>query len=672
MRNPSRSGRGWWLVCLLLSACGRQLPGNVTPAERAAPAAPEADCDKTSWIAGTTELCKGRLIYRDYVYDDYGAGGGVPATAPPGGGSLVSSAGNARYPVGAENTADLVRFELHLAGKEVEVEFELNTLYERGQILAALALDADNNPATGSVQLLGLRVAGADEVHEFREGDPASNLIRGRFTRPAGTRWKLWAVLAQADGTVMNLAFRGPDERATTGSFWEDQQAAALAQADISTFAASVDVDELERGVTRAAVVGPGLHQRVYTSAYTLPPGEGISVDGVPGRHGRTDSGCEQYFNYLGRYQPYGIYLPATPGPHSLVVNLHGCGDNHASQISGAGFQRQFGEELNRIIVSPLGRGSVGWFSDISERDVLDVMDDVLAQHPVDAEQVTISGYSMGGYGALRLGAYYPDRFAAVVSWVGNTGHLFNTPLPGNPLPGFEELASGASGAQENVIDLVGNLLHVPVVGLYSGGDYLVPVSTALTLLQQLMNAAGGVYDFYLHPAAEHLTYAVLDSWRKEAEFTAGRERVRSPSRVVYRIDPALDFPEYAIRHDAAYWISGIVARDAGYADVDVTSLACGLPQPQYESGQDSGVGPLVLAWLRSYRRAAAALPLAARNRLEGRLANVAALDIDARAACLGPGLDYRIETDGPVQLDLGDGRRLQIEAAGLHEGVLP
>lgn len=45
--------------------------------------------------------------------------------------------------------------------------------------------------------------------------------------------------------------------------------------------------------------------------------------------------------------------------------------------------------------------------------DVVDCVTEVVAQVGVDSA-VFISGQSMGGYGALRLGAKYPDRFRAI------------------------------------------------------------------------------------------------------------------------------------------------------------------------------------------------------------------------------------------------------------------
>ncbi|MEK6806368.1 MAG: prolyl oligopeptidase family serine peptidase [Pseudomonadota bacterium] len=675
------------LSCVFLLACNHSSPGVGTvnlPAASPVPAASDTFCGKTSWVAGIHELCSGHLVYRDYIYDDYGAKADVPAAEPPGAGG-ASSSGDARYPADAVNTADLVRLELWLDGNDIVVEAELNTLYTATQTIVALALDTDNNPATGTQTLLDLTVTGADLVQQFNEGDPATNLVRGRFPKPADDTWKIWAVTAQSDGTVMNLAFRGTDEvTSVNGAFWEDTQAAALQSGDISAFGASVNVSDLMGGTTRGFEVKPGFHQRVYTSTYTLPPGEGISAEGVPGRHGRTSSGCEQYFNYLGKYQPYAFFLPSGAGPHALVVSLHGCDSNHSHIARQDVFQKQFGEDLNRIIVQPLGRGADGWFTDISERDVLDVLDDTLHEYDVDPDQVIVAGYSMGGYGVMHLAALYPDLWAAAVTWVGNTASLYNTPLPGNPVTAAERqlgdlyreqfgttLASGDSGAISDVVDFIGNLRHIPLVSLYSGADYLVPVNTALYLRQKLGEAAGVIYDFYLHPTAEHLTYAVLDSWQKEADFSANRKRVKNPAQVTYRTDAQLAFPEYAIQHDRAYWVSDIVGRAEGYIDVDLKSLGCGQPEPQFMQGDDTGVGPLVLAWQRHFRQLAGETATTAQNRIEGTLANVSSLTIDSKASCLSPGTAYRLTIDGPVTLRFSDGRSLSLSAAGLNEGTL-
>lgn len=693
------------LAALVLSACGSS-----EPAATAAASTRDA-CQRSSWIAGSTELCQGRLIYRDYVYDDYGADAGLVSLSPAvlnaltrGGGLgsplattpglLSPTAGDQRYPAGLDNTADLVSLTLAIEGSELVARFELNTLYNADDAIAALAIDTDNDPASGGGDWpgLGIRSDGWEVLQQFGSGDPATNVIVGRLPLPAGERWRVQAAVAQKNGKVMNVAFRGVDEEAKadglvnqvlpgSGNWWEDRQAVVLRSGDISEFGEEVRVADLRGRVTRAAPAVTGFHQRVYTSQYTLPPGEGVNIDGVPGRHGNTQLPCEQYFNYLGKYQPYGIYIPSTPGPHGAQLVMHGCEANHGSQINQGNFQQRFGEDLNRVLIAPLGRGPYGFFSDISERDVLDTLADVRAHYAIDDEQVFASGYSMGGYGTMRMAALYPDLFAGAVNWVGFTGDLLNLPLPGNPLPDailalsqtlgapIPPLSSGTRiGAVGNVIDFLGNLRHIPIANLYSGADELVHVTSALALGVRY-GESDVAYQFYLHPVAEHLSYLIFNDWRKEAAFTAGLARVKNPARVSYRTDAALDYPEYAIRHDRAYWVSAIVAAGEGYSDVDLTSLGCGLPQPGFEAGAGAGIDPVPWAATSKARVEGTAPP--AEAALSGSLRNIRSLRIDAGAACLsGKRLRYEIDSDVAVTLEFSDGRRLVLPA-GASSGSL-
>lgn len=692
----------------LLAACGGGSGSGGGGSGRESAGADSPACTRTSWVAGTTEYCQGRLIHRDYVYDDYGADAGLisldpavlnvltrlgargsPLATTPG--LLSPTAGDKRYPAGLENTADLVSLTLYIDGGELVADFELNTMFNPDDALAAIAIDTDNDAATGGGAWSPLKIAsrGWEVLKVFSQGDAESNRIIGRLPLPAGDTWRVQAAVAQKNGTVMNVAFRGVDERAEAnglskqflpgaGNFWEDRQAAVLASGDISVFGEVVAVADLRRGVTRVAPSPTGFHQRVYTSQYTL--GEGVKLMGEPGVHGDTFMPCEQYFHYLGKYQPYGVYIPTrtdagTPG---VQLVMHGCEANHASQVNQPGMQAQFGEGLNRILVSPLGRGPHGFYTGISERDVLDVLDDVEATYDTDRERVFTGGYSMGGYGAMRLAALYPDRFAGLVSWVGFTGDVTNLPLLGSLLPDIllgvgqalpGPLLSGGSrfGASENIIEFLGNLRHVPGAYVYGAIDELVQVTTSLALIEQL-ERAGVPYLFSLHTLAEHLTFMVLDSWQKEADYTRDLVRVRNPARVTWRVDPAFDYPEYGIRHDRAYWASGLRPRGQGIMAVDLSAPGCGGEVPVLATSPAFGATPV--PWLGAQRVATGSEPLAAEAVLEGSLTNVLRFTVDASATCLkGKSVRYRIDTDGPVELTLSDGRRLALAAAGLHEG---
>ena len=144
---------------------------------------------------------------------------------------------------------------------------------------------------------------------------------------------------------------------------------------------------------------------------------------------------------------------------------------------------------------------------------------DVLQAYDVDRDRVYSGGYSSGGFVAQRMAALHPDRFAAAVVW------------------------SSAAGNDIQVAEVVGNLRHVPTALLYAAGDYLQTPNNVLPL-EQAYAASDSVFTFYYHPVGEHLTFAVLDNWQKEAAYTKQLRVVRNPTRVTYRTKTDLDNPK--------------------------------------------------------------------------------------------------------------------------------
>ena len=703
-------------LSFLLSACGgdssnpvSQNPGTTpqpTPNQPSPPMVMPVDCQRNSWVAGTTELCDGTLIYRDYVYDDYGADMGLIGLSPltvlnllsQGGsifnplantpGLLSPTAGDQSYPVGMENTADLVSLAMSLEGDSLSVRFELNTLYSSDDSIAAIAIDTDNDSSTGGGVWpgLGIHSDGWEVIHTFEEGDPINNVITGNILAPQTEQWRVQAVVAQRDGTVMNVAFRGPNESARAGilpepllpdagNFWEDHQARVLGSGDISVFGQVVSRNDLAARETRPADPVTGFQQRVYTSQYTLPPGEGVSLPGVPGRQTNPSIFCAQKFNYLGKYQPYGFYVPDHPGPHELQLVLHGCEANHASQINQKNFQTAFAENNNRILAAPLGRGPYGFYSGISERDILDVQADVKEHYPIDDKKVLVSGYSMGGYGTLRMASLYPQDYAAGINWVGFTGSLLNLPLERTllgsladltglelletPLTLLHELQETVSiGASDNVLDYLGNLEHIPMANSYSAADELVHVTTALALQEKFI-AGQSDFVFYLHVPAEHLTYLLLDEWQKMADYSANRSVATRPDTVTYYYDPAQAYPEYNIDHNRAYWVSNIANRSTKPSQIALRSDGCGTPQ--VDSQFISGTGTYPIPWASTQRTLTSGSLLPGSDTLSGSLENIHRLTIDVSDSCLEGAINLDIESDGSSTLEFTDGRRVDL-----------
>jgi dienelactone hydrolase len=644
-----------------------------------ASAAAKGTCaEPYSWVAGTVDLCEGALVYGDYVDDDYGADTGARTTSHTA--SLAPTAGDQGYPQGQEATADLIRLTLRIDGDQLRIKGLLNALYQPDSTVLAVAIDSDGNPLTGGGKWGALDVSsrGWDKIVYLDRGDPAGNTIEGTMPLPGGDRWRVQAVTAiKSSGQVMNVAFRGVDEESGfrgddassnadpgKGSWFEDKQAAALKTGDISALGADVAVADLRNGVTRRQAVTSGLHERVYTSDYGIGKGEGRDEAGVPGRGNggqATSIGFEQTFQYLGRYQPYGIYLPKAAGPHGMQMVFHGSSSVMSGLINQPGMQQRFGEDLGRVLVVPEARGQNGFGSDISERDLLDVMADVQDTYGIDLDRVFAGGYSQGGYITYRMAMLWPDRFAGAVDWVGFTGDDEN----GTPAQG-QGYTAGAVG---NVIDFVANLRWVPTSMLYAGADELVHANTAVAM-DRAFQASDNVFTFYTHPAAEHLTFAALDDWRKEAADTKSLSLVHDPPRVTFRTAAFLDDPAHGIVHDHAYWVSAIRGRAAAYEDVDLTTFACGGSTPVLTAGTGSGSDPV--PWSSDFHKPTATKPIARRNALEGTLTNVASLRVDSAATCLdGRALSYKITTDGPATVALSDGRTLRFGDKGTHSGSL-
>jgi predicted esterase len=654
-------------------------------AAQASPAPPFPCEHETSWVAGSTDLCRGVVLYRDYVYDDYGADEDEPFTNSTG--SLSPTAGEARYPEGEENTADLVRLELRLAGSRLYVRAELNALFRTDSTVLAVAIDGDDDRSTGGGEWGDVLVSsdGWDTIGFFDRGDPRTNVIAGTMPAPKGKRWRIQAATAiAATGEVMNVAFRGVNERArfgapftddadtAVGAWFEDDQAIALREGDISRFGYTVRPADMRAGAWIPQEVGPGLHERVYTSAYTLPPGEGMTYQGIPGRGDGgegADLGFEQYFHYLGRYQPYGIYIPPGAEPRNgwgVQFVFHGTGANHSSLINQPGMQEEFGTKPRRLLVVPLVRGPDGYSADISERDILDVMADVRRRFFNDPSRWFTSGYSQGGYVAYWMTMLYPHLFAGLVSWVGFTGNGANgAPPPMNEV--FEYTAGGIG----NPVHLVDNLRHVPAVMLAAGEDYLVHLWTQLAM-RDAFRDSDNVYTWYLYPVAEHLSFALADDWSREAQDTAGMRLVRRVPRVTFRTAAAFDSPRYGIRHDRAYWVHDIRGRGDGYIDVDLATGGCPVMHRELETGNGAGVA--TLPWISDYRRAAGpAHGMRPTPTLSGTLGNVRSVSVDVRGACLANrDVAFDVTTDGPALLRLTDGRTLRITKAGRTRGSLP
>lgn len=125
----------------------------------------------------------------------------------------------------------------------------------------------------------------------------------------------------------------------------------------------------------------------------------------------------------LGTWTRYNLILPDVgEGPYPVLLQLHGLGDDEGSWIERSNLVR-YVSELPLIVVLPDG-GTSGYFNwKASDRlnqhryeDLLmvDIPNHVGRHFQAADAPWAIGGLSMGGYGAMRLGLKYPQRFASI------------------------------------------------------------------------------------------------------------------------------------------------------------------------------------------------------------------------------------------------------------------
>ncbi len=112
-------------------------------------------------------------------------------------------------------------------------------------------------------------------------------------------------------------------------------------------------------------------------------------------------------------YQPYSLYVP-TKKSDKLLIYLHGSGSDDKSVVN-AKYLLKFAEENNIIILAPFSRGTSHFYcSKDSLLETKEIMDKIIKLFNINKNEVYLSGFSMGGYGVLRVYDEYPV-FKAII-----------------------------------------------------------------------------------------------------------------------------------------------------------------------------------------------------------------------------------------------------------------
>jgi poly(3-hydroxybutyrate) depolymerase len=248
-------------------------------------------------------------------------------------------------------------------------------------------------------------------------------------------------------------------------------------------------------GFTAALCLLFGLVQFQFVLAQPAPQARGAGARGAVGARGvtgargatgargmvgfgmRTDPRVENRtyrFTDTDEDMPYALFVSSKVSEdkkNPLIIALHGLGGSPTTLMMGNALD--LAEEGGYIYVGPMGYNSSGWYGipgmsfmgggfggggnapanahELSEKDVMNVLDIIRKEFNVDESRIYLMGHSMGGAGAFNLGAKYPDIWAAIGA-----------------------MAPAAFTIQPTIFE---NAKNLPVIVIQGDADTLVPAT---------------------------------------------------------------------------------------------------------------------------------------------------------------------------------------------------
>lgn len=129
------------------------------------------------------------------------------------------------------------------------------------------------------------------------------------------------------------------------------------------------------------------------------------------------------------RMIPAFLYRPRTPGPHPVLIDIHG-GPESQHRPGWSSFRQYLVGELGYAVIAPNVRGSSGYgrtflsldngeLREDSVRDIGALLVWIGLQPDLDRNRIVVAGGSYGGYMALASLVHYSDRLAGGIDTVG-------------------------------------------------------------------------------------------------------------------------------------------------------------------------------------------------------------------------------------------------------------
>jgi predicted peptidase len=186
--------------------------------------------------------------------------------------------------------------------------------------------------------------------------------------------------------------------------------------------------------------------------------------------------------NYL-LYLPKG-YEPKGSKRWPLILFLHGAGERGTNVWKVAvhgppALASSSKADLPFIIVSPQCPQGRTWSKDI----LLDLLDEIIANHAVDQGRIYLTGLSMGGYGTWDLGLSHPERFAAIA-----------------PICGGGQIITALLSSREKAAEL----RSLGIWAFHGAKDPVVPLSESERMVEVARRAGVKEVKLTVYPEATH------------------------------------------------------------------------------------------------------------------------------------------------------------------------
>lgn len=200
---------------------------------------------------------------------------------------------------------------------------------------------------------------------------------------------------------------------------------------------------------------------------------------------------------------PAWVYKPRGPGPHPVIIAIHG-GPEGQARPSFSSTNQMWLDKLGAAVIWPNVRGSAGYGKhylsldngfkrEDSVKDIGALLDWIATQPDLDASRVAVQGGSYGGYMVLASAVHYSDRLKAAVDVVGISS--FVTFLE-NTQEYRRDVRRAEYGDERDpemraYLEAIAPLKHVekisvPMLVVQGENDPRVPVSEAVQIVEAL------------------------------------------------------------------------------------------------------------------------------------------------------------------------------------------